>query len=238
MKKPILLAMLVVAALAAQGQRFDWVNTFTGPGATNRIVGSCVDSEGNYYFIGECSPRAQLCGVRILPDSIVTQPYSAIVIAKISPQGNLLWHKAIYGTLRGAYPCALWQLGDTALMVMAYMNRSREYGPSNTNKLYYLDTLLTGNNNNYPIPSDSLYKGIFNAFITFRNDGTVIEQHFLCRGLLDTTGHLLTPKYVERDTMDNRMYDEILSNESFCVDSVGNIYVLRMVNDFCTYGNV
>ena len=229
----MLLTLWVAFTLAAQGQRFDWVRTYTGSGTDNRIVGSCVDSVGNYYFIGECSPYAQLCGVRILPDSIITMPHPATVIAKISPRGNLLWHKAIYGTLCGAYPCALWQLGDTALMVMAYTNRSYDSGPDSRNSLYYLDTLLTGNNN-YPIPWDSLYNGNVNAFITFRNDGSVIEQHFLCRGLLDTAGHLLTPRYIGQSPMTDRMYGEILSSESFCVDSMGNIYVLRTTNDFCT----
>ena len=101
LKRIILLLTLCVAfTLAAQGQRFDWVVTFTGPESnpnTNRIIGSCADSEGNFYFLGMCSPRAQLFGVRILPDSITYTPYRpATVIAKISPQGNMLWHKVIY----------------------------------------------------------------------------------------------------------------------------------------------
>ena len=238
MKKPILLAMLVVAALAAQGQRFDWVRTYTGQDVssgyvTNRIVGSCVDREGNYYFLGQFSPRATLCGVPLLPDSVIRTPLrSATVVAKLSPQGTLLWHKAIYGTLTGAYPCALRQLGDTAFMIQAYTSLPYDFGsPNARNNLYYLDTLLTGYTN-YPISRDSVYKGAFNAFITFRNDGTVIEQHFLCRGLLDTAGHLYTRRFLGVDSTDSRMYDEILSERSFCIDSVGNIYVLRRANDY------
>ena len=183
----ILLTLWVAFTLAAQGQRFDWVRTYTGQDVssgyvTNKIVGSCVDRDGNYYFLGQFSPRATLCGVPLLPDSVIRTPLcSAAVIAKLSPQGNLLWHKAIYSTLRGAFPCALWQLGDTAFMVQTYMYLSYDSGPDSRNNLYYLDTLVTGNGN-YPMPwRDSLGGGNINAFITFKNDGSVIEQHFLCR---------------------------------------------------------
>ena len=239
-KRIILLLTLCVAfTLTAQGQRFDWVRTYTGQDVssgyvTNKIVSSCVDREGNYYFLGMFSPRATLCGVSLLPDSVIRTPLQpATVIAKLSPQGTLLWHKAIYGTLTGAYPCALRQLGDTAFMIQAYTSLSYDLGTVTTrNNLYYLDTLLTGNNN-YPILRDSIYyyTGSVNTFITFRNDGTVIEQHFVCRGLLDTAGHLLTPRFMGRPEGGDGMYYESLSAESFCVDSIGNIYVLRKTND-------
>ncbi len=237
-KRIILLLTLCVAfTLAAQGQRFDWVNTFTGSGATNRIVGSCVDSEGNYYFIGECSPRTQLCGVRILPDSIITTPlYPAVVIAKISPQGTLLWHKAIYGpNTAGAYPCALRQLGDTAFMVQAYFDLPYEVFAHNQRyyrDLYYLDTLLPGNNH-YPMPLDSVARQRTSAYITFRNDGSVIEQHFICVGGVDSTGHTLTPRYMGMNDFVriDGMYNDHMNDLAFDIDSTGNIYVLRRTID-------
>lgn len=62
MRKPLLLAMLTLAAIAAHAQRFDWVKTYSGPdldgSETNNIVGSFVDAEGNFYFLGEFSPSA------------------------------------------------------------------------------------------------------------------------------------------------------------------------------------
>ena len=237
----IILLLCMAFSLTAQGQRFDWVRTYTGPdassGCTNKIVGSCVDSEGNYYFLGECSPYAQLCGVRILPDSIITTPiYPAVVIAKISPQGTLMWHKAIYGpNTAGAYPCALRQLGDTAFMVQAYFDLPYEvyaYGSRNYRDLYYLDTLIPGNNS-YPMPVDSVVREVPTAFITFGYDGHVIEQHFLCVGWQDSTGRILTPRisgmsHIRQDAM----HCLPLSNKTFVTDSVGNIYVLRNAQDY------
>ena len=59
MKRVILLAAFVVLSLAAHAQHFDWVKTYTGPDisdmTTNKIVGSCVDNEGNLYILGEFS---------------------------------------------------------------------------------------------------------------------------------------------------------------------------------------
>ena len=242
LKRIILLLTLCVAfTLAAQGQRFDWVRTYTGADvssgyATNRIVGSCVDREGNYYFLGQFSPRATLCGVPLLPDSIITYPLCpAVVVAKISPQGTLLWHKAIYGpNTSGAYPCALRQLGDTAFMVQAYFDLPYEtyaYNMRFYRDLYYLDTLIPGNNA-YPMPVDSVVSQTTTAFITFGNNGHVIEQHFLSVGWQDSTGRILTPRISGMNHIrQDGMHCLPLSNKTFVTDSVGNIYVLRHTQD-------
>ena len=236
-----LLTLCVAFTLAAQGQRFDWVRTYTGQDlssgyVTNKIVGSCVDREGNYYFLGQFSPRATLCGVPLLPDSVIRTPLKqATVIAKLSPQGNLLWHKAIYSSDVGAVPCALSQLGDTAFMVQAYFYLPYEvfaYNRREYRDLYYLDTLIPGNNS-YPMPLDSVVREQATAFITFGNDGHVIEQHFLCVGWQDSTGRILTPRisgmsHIRQDGM----HCIPLSNKTFVTDSVGNIYVLRSADDY------
>ena len=234
--KRIILLLTVAFSLTAQGQRFDWVVTFTGSGATNRIVGSCVDSEGNYYFIGECSPRTQLCGVRILPDSVITTPLrSAVVIAKISPQGTLLWHKAIYNSETGAYTRGLRQMGDTSFIVQSYFGLPYEvfaYNQRYYRDLYYLDTLLPGNNH-YPMPLDSVALQKTSAYITFRNDGSVIEQHFICVGGVDSTGHTLTARYMGMNDFVriDGMYNDHMNDLAFDIDSTGNIYVLRRTID-------
>ena len=236
--KRIILLLTVAFSLTAQGQRFDWVWTYTGrdgsSGNTNKIVGSCVDTEGNYYFVGECSSMAEICGVRIIPDSIVTLPVlCAVVIGKISPQGTLLWHKAIYSPGSFVRTCGLRQIGDTAFMIEAYFELPYEYLYGNNQRnyrdLYYLDTLLPGNNH-YPMPLDSLAKQWTTAFITFRNDGSVIEQHFLCVGWVDSTGHTLTPRYMGFTSNyfnNDGMYNDRPNDLAFDIDSVGNIYMVR-----------
>ena len=102
MKKVIFFATLILNSqflihnsLRAQG--FYWVRTYTGQEVdntddpTNRIIGSCVDVAGNIYILGEFSPQAQLCGERLLPMDVITTPLRrAVVIAKLSPSGDLL----------------------------------------------------------------------------------------------------------------------------------------------------
>ena len=130
MKKVLFLAILILNSqflilnsLRAQG--FEWVKTYTGPeirssdDATNRIIGSCVDSAGNIYILGEFSPQAQFCGERLLPMEVITTPIKrAIVIAKLSPSGDLLWHKAIYNGKESCYAHALRMVGDSSIMAM------------------------------------------------------------------------------------------------------------------------
>ena len=195
--------MLCVAiSVAIHAQGFDWVRSYTGQDysslETNKIVSSCADSDGNLYILGKFSPQASLCGVALLPsgiESIVTNPhfaansgYGGVVIAKISPEGNLLWNKALFCTGNGM-ALDLRGIGDSAIMVMAtivlpfYQDNILQY-----NRLYYLDTLLAASNEDYLMPTDSMNSYNVNAFITIRNDGEVIEQHFLYVGWRTQTG--------------------------------------------------
>ena len=234
MKKAVFLLMLCVAiSVAIHAQGFDWVRSYTGQDysslETNKIVSSCADSDGNLYILGKFSPQASLCGVALLPsgiESIVTNPhfaansgYGGVVIAKISPEGNLLWNKALFCTGNGM-ALDLRGIGDSAIMVMAtivlpfYQDNILQY-----NRLYYLDTLLAASNEDYLMPTDSMNSYNVNAFITIRNDGEVIEQHFLYVGLEDTNGQVL------------RQDSGPLSREFFDLDSQGNIYVVRQSYD-------
>lgn len=236
---------IIVAALMltfpVQAQHFDWVRTYTAPdissdSPTNRIIGSCVDSAGNFYFIGEFSPQASLCGVNLIPHNIITVPITrAVVIAKLSPQGDLLWHKAIYSSLYHLAANGLSQMGDTAFMVMATVFLPYDRGYGQYNNLYYLDTLLTGNDD-YLVSTDSICDLRVNAFITFGNDGTVLEQHFLCTGWKDSTGVLLTPRFVGElyymESVLDKMHVLPLSEKTFNVDNEGNIYVVRQATDY------
>ena len=236
---------IIVAALMltfpVQAQHFDWVRTYTAPdissgSTTNRIIGSCVDSAGNFYFIGEFSPQASLCGVNLVPHNIITIPLkTAVVIAKLSPQGELLWHKAIYNTLVGSYAIGLCQMGDTAFMAMTQLGLPYDFGYGEHEDLYYLDTLLTGNND-FLMSTDSITNNRLTAFITFDNNGNVLEQRFVCIGWQDTNGVTLTPRYMGWDfpeyTLDKVYSRQLLNgNGTFNVDNEGNIYVVRMTSD-------
>ena len=240
MKKVLFLAILILNSqflilnsLRAQG--FEWVRTYTGAeirnsdDPTNRIIGSCVDSAGNLYILGEFSPQAQLCGERLLPMDVITTPIkSAVVIAKLSPSGDLLWHKAIYNGKESCYAYALCMVGDSSVMIMATLYLPR----TNLNRnLYYLDTLLTGNDD-YLMPTDSVTSTNYTAFITFDLDGNAIERHLVCVGFKDSNGNDITDRFRMggSSVYSDKLAARGLSYENFNVDSEGNIYVVRSVH--------
>ena len=234
MKRYILLSILLAVSLASHAQGFEWVSTYTGPeirnsdDPTNRIIGSCVDSSGNTYILGEFSPQAFFCGERLLPFDIITTPiHKAVVIAKLSPSGDLLWHKAIYNGKVSCYAYALRMVGDSSIMAMVHFDNPYFWSYSESYDLYYLDTLITGNSD-YLMPRDSVGRRQ-NGFITFDFDGNVTEQHFVCVGYTDSIGNVLTPRFMRGEGLD-QMSTNLLSAESFNIDTDGNIYVIRSVH--------
>ncbi len=239
MKKVIFLVVLIFNfqlsifnSLHAQG--FEWVRTYTGPeirssdDATNRIIGSCVDSAGNIYILGEFSPQAFFCGERLLPFDIITTPiHKAVVIAKLSPSGDLLWHKAIYNGRFNCYAHALRMVGDSSIMAMVRFYLPNNSSVVNYRDLYYLDTLLTGNDD--LMPTDSLDDDNNTAFITLDFDGNAIERHLLRVGWLDSNGNALTINVTSNSSNSNKLKTDPFSTESFNIDSEGNIYIIRAV---------
>ena len=236
MKRFISLSILLAASLASHAQGFEWVQTYTGPemsssdDPTNRIIGSCVDSAGNIYILGEFSPQAQLCGERLLPFDIITTPIQkAIVIAKLSSSGELLWHKAIYNGKVSCYAYALRMVGDSSIMAMVTLNLPYYYDGGLYRNLYYLDTLLTGNDD-YLMPTDSVVSSNYTAFITLDLDGNEIERHLVCVGFIDTNGNALTERFVLGPAHPDQLCARGLTYEDFNVDNEGNIIVVRSVH--------
>ena len=240
MKKVLFLAILILNSqflilnsLRAQG--FEWVSTYSGPeilssdDATNRIIGSCVDSSGNTYILGEFSPQAFFCGERLLPSDIITTPiHKAVVIAKLSPSGDLLWHKAIYNGKESCYAHALRMVGDSSIMAMVRFYLPYNSSASNYRNLYYLDTLLTGNDD-YLMPTDSVSGTNYTAFITFDFDGNATERHLVSVGYLDSNGNALTNWTIFGTYYPDKLFVRPFSTESFNIDSEGNIYIIRAV---------
>ena len=241
MKKYILLSILLAASLPAFSQHFDWVKTYTGEEVTsgvttNQLLGSCVDSAGNLYILGEFSPQAQLCGTNLLPFEVIetSRPrWQGVVIAKLSPSGELLWHKAIYNGKQGCYAHALRMVGDSSIMAMVRFFLPYSSSASNYRNLYYLDTLLTGNDD-YLMPTDSVTDDNITAFITFDFDGNATERHLVSVGYLDSTGNELTGRDIRGPSAPDKLNVKPLSSECFNIDSEGNIYIIRGASDMVT----
>lgn len=236
--KQLFLPILLAASLSSHAQHFEWVRTYTGEEitsgvTTNQLKGSCVDSAGNFYILGEFSPQAQLCGTNLLPFEVIETSHprwQGVVIAKLSPSGELLWHKAIYNGKQGCYAHALRMVGDSCIMAMVRFYLPYSSSASNYRNLYYLDTLLTGNDD-YLMPTDSIDDDNNTAFITLDFDGNAIERHLLRVGYLDSNGNALTINVTGSSSNSDKLDARPFSSETFNIDSEGNIYIIRYPND-------
>lgn len=242
MKKSILLIVLMLLASAQSfAQHFDWVRGYA-PGDNVAIVGSVTDSVGNLYILGNINFNT--CwenGNRLLP--IAPYGYARdlgdVLIAKVSPEGDLVWHKVIHGNLNGRMACDIKSIGDTAFACLVEMSpATREY------YLYYLDTMIYETTRNwdhnspyssipfpdYPINVDGFTGYEYLALITFDFDGHVLEQHFLQMSYLDYNGEDITC-YLPAPYNATWISGKAIAYASFAVDEVGNIYLSRNTYD-------
>ena len=216
----LLAATMFSTALHAQGH-FDWVKSYNGvPDHNHRtdintIVGSVADSDGNLYILGEFTPGAQIDGTDLLPFA----PYGSdcrtqgVVIAKLSPDGQLLWHKSIH-TNYGASSVGvgIQIVGDTSIVCMARINWP---GDRPDNYTYFLDTLWLGSNGT-GFPTDSLVSGKFFAYLEFDKAGQLKEQHFLTAACIYSDGTVMM-----RDS--THYIDGGLACKACAIDNDGNI---------------
>ena len=238
MKRRLFLFYLLMAAgVAVHAQGYEWVRSYTGRDKSNdlpynTLKGSCVDSAGNLYILGEFSPQAELCGERLLPSDIATGFHKAVLIAKLSPSGELLWHKAIYSPQVSSYAYALRMVGDSSIMAMTQVSLPFRNTNNYYRDLYFLDTLLTGNDN-FLMPDSIVPKQgtSYTAFITFDFDGNATERHIIGVGYTDTIGNALTHRFLYGSSRPDVLYAYSFSDQSFNVDKEGSIYVIRISND-------
>ena len=237
-----LLALMVITAnlntVAGQagttsGGSFDWVKSYFGPdyedgAAANEIFGSAIDSEGNIYILG------QFIGNARWDDDTSILPFSAhrnrsAVVAKFSPDGQLVWHKEFYSSYTDFVVYTMRMVGDTALMLFAEFRFPFNWGSSwhDKNEVYYMDTLLT-TPDRFPESPDSLKSpALYYAFITIGlESGNLIEEHFWIPSFVKNDGSLL------RDEYSGYLITNVGERVSFNVDSEGNIILARQTNDY------
>ena len=229
MKKLFFFSILALLSLTLQAQRFDWVTSWYGSSGSgvenpsNDIIGTVFDSEGNIYVLGCYYPGAQPFGVDPVPMDIATPNNKSAVIAKLNPDGGLVWCKGIHSCKRTngtgyVSPMGIRLVGDTAIMITALMTL-----PSTStadNKLYYLDTLVES-----IIPYDTLMSNV-SAFITLDLDGHLVEDHFLHMGGVFNNGEPIYDSY-----QIHQLSVLTMNQKSFVVDNNGNIYILRKAID-------
>ena len=233
-KRFFAIAIVMFLTLAVHAQRFDWVRSYYGPeypdgAAANEILGSVVDGEGNIYILGQFIGNAQWDNdTSILPFS--ARRNRSAVIAKLSPEGEMVWHKELYATYMDVEVYNIRMLGDTALMLYALFMFPFDYGfPSEKNELYYFDTLLTAPDR-FPEPPDSLQVvSLYYGFITLGlESGNILEEHFMIPSYVKNDGSLL------RENFSDYLITNIRQRVSFNVDSEGNIILARQA-DYLSY---
>lgn len=232
----VMLALCAVAGAAA-GQRFEWAKGF-GTSEQIAVKGTVTDSLGNLYFLGQVDAMSEWDGEDFLPTVPMghgaTYP-PAVVISKISPQGDLVWKKIVYNSKNETHATDIKPLGDTGFAVMfQYVPSSYyPYYPAGGSSIYWMDTLYT--TEFYPI---SIYCGeqrfadkLVNAYVTFDFDGNVTEQHSLQISYVDCNGNDLMQNFYTNP--DSLSFLEMwhMQTFSFDVDGSGNIYICRESRD-------
>lgn len=232
----ITFALLALFSITAQAQGFDWVKTYTGP-AYNQSdyhmpVSSVTDADGNLYLLGRFVAGARMDTTQLLPITGVN--WICTWIAKLTPAGELAWHKAIYSRQAHSLPYDIRNVGDSAVMVMANFLLPYHSGyVSEDNPVYYLDSLYTTAEGLMPIDSMGNFVITTTAFITLDYDGHVKEQHFLQLGYVDSTGATLRACNTGGAPGDSSIVTSPMgfSTEMFNLDAEGNIYVCRRAAD-------
>ena len=225
-KRIIPIVFFLLMLLPAHAQNFEWVRDYSGidrSGVTvssggSYVVNSFVDSEGNCYILGRMARDATYNGELLAPVSNPTR--EGTLIAKFSPNGEMVWHKAITSpgqSNRINVPMDMRPMGDSAFVCVVQLDLD---GP-----LYYLDTLLE-DVSDCLMPTDSISFNGATAFITFDLDGNVLEQHFLQTGYLDAQGQIMTIGMLENQPQYSDIFNTGFPLKKLQIDNSGNIVSL------------
>lgn len=225
MKRLLLILIICLSSLSAHAQHFDWVKSYIGEsdnnGLTdlNTIVGSAVDNKGNLYILGEFTKGAQIDGTDLLPFTPYG-PYNKtvnVVIAKLSPQGHLLWHKAIHSNYQSnAHGIGIQLVGDTSIVCMAVFPRPTEQSQHYT---FFLDSLFL-ETNNFIFSTDSINGSWVHTYLEFDLGGQLKDSYFLSAAGIYADGSF--------QMVDSTHYrDNLLGCSAFAIDGDGNIIMAR-----------
>lgn len=191
MKKLIILIVITILSQNLYSQQ--WAKTYTGSEESsttfyNTVYNTVCDSQGNTYIVGTFGVNAEIDGIPLL-DAPLYNNAKSLLIAKLDPNGNMLWRKAIKNWSNyGVQPANNLQIvGDSAIVFLVKeMKLSRN---DYFSFLYYLDTLVRVPlyESYYPDYPFSAIGGYFGSMlITLDLDGNLINNHLLQSVILDS----------------------------------------------------
>ena len=226
-----LLALLAFTVMPAYGQetaptgRFDWARSIHTGSTLSCIRGTATDPEGNLYALVYAGPDGRFTadasgdGQSLMPAEANGQGGQGCIVAllKISPQGDLLWEKAIKNGWGGqSEPANMRLMGDTAVACMVTFGLAWDHG----NWLYYIDTMIRDLEGN-PVEWGDFQSQFVTAWLSFDLDGNLKESHFLRLSYLDSLGNDI----VHPTTGDK--YCDYLRYVTFDVAADGSIYIIH-----------
>lgn len=238
MKKIISIFLLLATVATVSAQRFEWAKGFESCYDYGALIQSAVtDSLGNLYIIGSFEYDAEWMsgngGIPLLPEVQFNHqiPHLSVLIAKISPEGEMLWKKVVCNDNGGvARPYDIRLVGDTAIACMFDFTV-----PCYASSCYYLDTLLVGfSEDNYPCNALSFAMTTALALVTFDFDGNVIEDHFLRFTAVDNSGNDVLTYCWLANVYTGLLGNMFIQDPTFNIDRAGNIYLYRQTNDIIT----
>ncbi|MBP1645829.1 MAG: hypothetical protein H6Q16_1404 [Bacteroidetes bacterium] len=197
-----------------------WAKSYTGSEGSstsffNTVYNTVCDSQGNTYIVGTFGEGATFDRIPLLDAQLFNNAQS-LIVAKLDPNGNMLWRKAIKNwSTYDIYPANnLRIIGDTSIVLVVESMLLPLADPSTF--LFYLDTLVRvpqGENYfpDYPFSASTGYKGTM--LITFDLNGNLINNHFLELRYLDDNN-----QEVDGGSLINYQ-------GTFDIDNEGNIYI-------------
>ena len=236
MKKIFFIAQVIFLLLStsfsfAQGS-YEWVRGYSSS-IQYPIRGAVGDNDGNMYILGMFNTYDTWDdGTLIRPSEMTSMPYQGqgVVVAKFSPEGDLVWKKVIANDFIASYAYDLQLVGDSAIAFLVEFGAYYDSSEFNRVKLYYLDTLFYSYNENRP-PVYPM-RGNFRTFmstslIMLDFDGNLLEHHFLRLTYLDNNGDDI---FFNPDVY----YTTCFYEPTFSIDDDGYIYISRNITDHAT----
>ena len=227
MKRLLFFSAMLFAALVAQGQRFEWAKGYYSDYDDACIKGTITDSLGNLYILGQIDRGSDWDGERLLPNYPIAGPLA--LVAKISPDGEMVWKKMFGKSTNPTYAQDIRALGDTGFAVMLYDGWSE---PS-MGIWYWGDTAYTNIYHPlvspYDTPGRRFSDGILNDYIAFDFDGNITEQHALEISYVDTDGNDVLLRHSPPDSL-QFLFMQNMYLLTFDVDNEGNFYMSFLPN--------
>ena len=207
----------------AQGQRFEWAEGYDSGYDDAFIKGSVTDSLGNLYILGQIHWDSDWDTIWLMPH--LTTVNTMVMVAKISPEGEMVWRKIYGSTSTSTFANDIKALGDTGFAVMLFSTT----GSPRDDYFYWGDSVYRNvyhpRISPYDTPGRRFSDGFIEVYMAFDFDGNITEEHVIERSLVDTDGNdVVYRPYRNQDSLPWLRLDHLLA-PSFDVDVDGNVYI-------------